>query len=605
MKAISRFFFGKDLWNSRFGMVAAFSFANMLWFVIDWCLGTTFRSMSIWLLWVNNILAALLLTLPYVLTRKVWVQLTVQALVDMLLVANLMYSRTYFTGIPPESYFLVSNLGDFTASVFDSLRWSDGVFAVLIAAEGIVAYRKRKIAPPRHLILRYASIVCIPAAVSAIGISAKGGFYKVYDKLVQACYTSSCGVPAYTVAGHIAYYNIENRRASDPSVKAAVDSWFSKHERLMPAYSLPDSIAPRQNLVIILLESFESWPLEKSIQGKEITPYLNSLLADSSTFYAPRVLTQVAAGRSIDGQLLLTAGLLPTVGSVYSTRYPGSTYLTLNKALKEKYGSTSSLFTVDQLITWNMGVISHAFGYDNIYDRSTWVTDEKVGRPGKLSDGSFFRQSVEKLGHGGYWPEGTPAMLTFVTYSGHNPFRLPENLKDPDFDISSSGLHDTLVRYATMAHYTDSQLHTLIEYLKSRSDWPQTMVLITGDHEGLAVEREAIRNSSEAAAALVDAGQFTPFIVLNAPVAGRYDGVMGQVDMYPTLLSMLGAESYRWQGVGQSVLAPDKIKAAISSMTNELVGDTTSVSPEKLRHWEEARRISDIIIRTDYLRTGE
>ena len=373
----------------------------------------------------------------------------------------------------------------------------------------------------------------------------------------------------------------------------------------MAPQPLPDSITPRKNLVIILLESFESWPLEKSIGGKEITPYLNSLLADSTTFFAPRVLTQVAAGRSIDGQLLLTAGLLPTIGSVYSTRYPGSTYLTLNKALKEKYGSSSSLFTVDQLITWNMGVISHAFGYDNIYDRSTWNNDEKVGRPGKLSDGSFFRQSAEKLGTGGYWPEGSPAMLTFVTYSGHNPFRLPENLKDPDFDLSASSLHDTLVRYATMAHYTDSQLHTLIDYLRSRSDWPETMVLITGDHEGLAKERDGIRKSSPEAAALVDAGQFTPFIVLNAPVGGRYDAVMGQVDMYPTILTMLGASGYAWQGVGESVLSHGKIEAAISSMTNELVGDTTDVTPEKLQNWNDARRISDIIIRTDYLKDGK
>lgn len=604
MKASLSFLFGKGLWNSRFGILAAFSFANMLWFVIDWCLGTTFRSMSIWLLWVNNVLAAFIITLPYVLTRKVWLQLTVQALVDMLLTANLMYSRTYFTGIPPESYFLVSNLGDFTASVFDSLRWSDAVFIVILAAEAFFAYRKKDITPSK-MALRYLSLTLIFATISAVGISAKGGFYKVYDKLVQACYTSSCGVPAYTVAGHIAYYNIENRRAADPAAKAAVDSWLDAHRRLMAPQPLPDSITPRKNLVIILLESFESWPLEKSIGGKEITPYLNSLLADSTTFFAPRVLTQVAAGRSIDGQLLLTAGMLPTIGSVYSTRYPGSTYLTLNKALKEKYGSASSLFTVDQLITWNMGVISHAFGYDNIYDRSTWNTDEKVGRPGKLSDGSFFRQSVEKLGTGDYWPEGSPAMLTFVTYSGHNPFRLPDNLKDPDFDLSASGLHDTLVRYATMAHYTDSQLHTLIDYLRSRSDWPETMVLITGDHEGLAKERDGIRKSSPEAAALVDAGQFTPFIVLNAPVGGRYDAVMGQVDMYPTLLAMLGANGYAWQGVGESVLSPGKIEAAISSMTNELVGDTTDVNPEKLQNWNDARRISDIIIRTDYLKDGK
>ncbi len=57
-----------------------------------------------------------------------------------------------------------------------------------------------------------------------------------------------------------------------------------------------------------------------------------------------------------------------------------------------------------------------------------------------LSDGSFMRQSVAKLKEGELWPVGEPRMLTFVTYSGHNPFRLPDNLKDPDFDVSGLGL---------------------------------------------------------------------------------------------------------------------------------------------------------------------
>lgn len=63
--------------------------------------------------------------------------------------------------------------------------------------------------------------------------------------------------------------------------------------------------------MIIVCESLESWPVEARIAGKEITPYINSLLADSATLYVPRLLTQVDAGRSIDFQLMLNTGLLP------------------------------------------------------------------------------------------------------------------------------------------------------------------------------------------------------------------------------------------------------------------------------------------------------
>lgn len=58
------------------------------------------------------------------------------ALLDFLLIANLMYFRTYYTAIPLNSYGLSGNLADFTGSVIDSLRWYDSLFplSTLIAA---------------------------------------------------------------------------------------------------------------------------------------------------------------------------------------------------------------------------------------------------------------------------------------------------------------------------------------------------------------------------------------------------------------------------------------------------------------------------------------
>lgn len=60
-----------------------------------------------------------------------------------------------------------------------------------------------------------------------------------------------------------------------------------------------------------MAESLESWVLNLTVENQEITPYLNKLLKEPSTLYAPHVLTQVNGGRSIDAQLLMLAGLLP------------------------------------------------------------------------------------------------------------------------------------------------------------------------------------------------------------------------------------------------------------------------------------------------------
>lgn len=582
--------------NSRFGVMLATTFLTLIWFVIDWCLATTFRSMSLWILWVNNILAALLLLLPYMLSRKIWIQIIWLLIADMFMLANIMYCRTYFTAIPAESYLLASNLSDFTASIWYSLRYQDLMFPAILIAGGIIAYRFPK-ESPKTLWPQYITLTALFAIVSGVGIAAGGGLYKAYDKLA---YGSKCGVPAYTIFGHLYFVKIDNEKARDQKMLGEISEWLALHEDLMPRQFLPDSITPRKNLIIILLESFESWPINKSVQGKEITPYINSLLADPTTLFAPKMLTQVDAGRSIDAQLLLTAGLLPPQETVYSTHYPSNTYPTLNKALKEKYHSRSMIMSVDNLNVWNFGEIAKAFGYDSILGKDTWKIDEKVGQAHKLSDGSFFRQAASLLDR--EWEYGKPAMITLVTYSGHHPFLLPDELADPEFDTESMNLYPTLKRYLRVVHYTDSKLKTIVEYIKSRPDSDDTMIVISGDHEGLATERKSIRDSSPLAAELVDSYPFTPFIVLNSPIAGNYDEVMGQIDMFPTILTLMGVSDYHWPGLGQNILAPDKIPAAISSMTKELVGDTIGIYGRKTDHFMNARRISDGIIRSDYLK---
>ncbi len=599
MRRILKFLFGRDLWASRFGVLAATSFLSLIWFVTDWCMYTTFRAMSDWLLWAVNIAAAFLLMLPFVLTRRVWVQGVWLAILDAFMISNIMYCRTYFTAIPADNYALAGNLGDFVASVVDSIRWPDAVFTVILAAGWILAVRtpRRNI---KRLLGRYVSLLGLAVAIAAGGMLSRGSFFSQYDKLVQSCYYSTCGVPTYTLAGHLAYSIHAEGRPSEAMQREAAE-WLRMHDdnvSSIPSHLLTDSI--RKNLVVIILESFESWPIGTSVGGVEITPYLDSLVSLPTTFYAPHMLTQVASGRSIDCQLLLNAGLLPPLGSVYSMKYPHSTYPTINKALREKYGTRSIIFTADKPITWNQAAIARAFGYDSLIDRRAWKMDEMIGNPAKLSDGSFMRQAVSRIkdASSGLWPEGKSAMLTFVTYSGHNPFIIPDKFNDRALSSKLTGMPKGIKHYIEAAHYTDSQLHILIDYLKSRPDYDKTIVVITGDHEGLASLRRDAMHSSKASR-LVSKEQFTPFIVLNAPVGGRYDEVFGQIDMYPTLLDMLGLNDYHWRGLGHSLLRVGAPRCAVSSMTGEVAGDTTGVDMNVLR---KARRISDVLIRADMLK---
>lgn len=592
----ARFLFG---WlRGRDGVMALATFLSLIWFVVDWCMSTTFRSMSDWMLYAVNITAALLLLAPWVLGRRVWLQAVFLALVDILLEANLMYCRTYFTAIPPDSYLLAGNMADFTSSITDSLRLADAGFPVILIVFTMWAYRSRSHAVS-HRTARWLSLTTLSASVATAGMLARGGFYRAYDTLIQDCYYFTCGVPTYTVAGHVAYHVIENCRNSRISDedRAELGEWFAEHAK---AATASDSIGRRRSLVLIICESLDSWPIGATVEGKPVTPFLNSLVADSTTFYAPKVLTQVCAGHSIDGQLMYTTGLLPTSGFVYSMKYPHNAYPSLNKILKADRGARSIMLTSDKLFTWNQGAVAEAFGYDSIISYGDWRRDELIDR--RLSDGSFFRQCVEKLSQGDIWPVGEPAMLTFITISGHNPFVLTDGLADPDFDASRINIPGSIARYINVTHYVDSQLRTIVDYLRCRADNKDILIVIVGDHEGLGLERQYARDYSAEGAALVGKDKFVPMIVLNAPVGGRYDGVMGQVDVFPTVLDMLGLQHSSWRGLGASVLGSDKIPAAYSLVPPELFGDTTGVDPAAVEHLRRAPSVSERIIVHDLLR---
>lgn len=44
------------------------------------------------------------------------------------------------------------------------------------------------------------------------------------------------------------------------------------------------------------------------------------------------------------------------------------------------------------------------------------------------------------------------------------------------------------------------------------------------------------------------------FIVANAGVKYTHEAVMGQIDIYPTLLDVMGCNEYAWKGLGYSIL---------------------------------------------------
>ena len=95
--AFFRFLFPESLWTRRFTVVWLCCLATVLAFDVLWCSQTTFRGLGMAGTWVNALTLSTLMALPVVLTRRIWPQITLMALVDLLL-------RTY--NVPDSTLFV-------------------------------------------------------------------------------------------------------------------------------------------------------------------------------------------------------------------------------------------------------------------------------------------------------------------------------------------------------------------------------------------------------------------------------------------------------------------------------------------------------------------
>ena len=543
----------QQLWDKTAIIFAVGIFLTFVAFDVIWCMDTTFASFSFFETYATKIIATLALAGVYALTRCRWAQIVVMALLDVLLVANLMYFRTYYSAIPASSYLEAGNLADFKASVTDSLRWADIVLPLITIATAVMAFRyKATKRQPLTAVLKWWAAPLAGFALLLTGVNlCKGGFHKSLRSVRQSAYLCSADAPIFSVFGCIWYDITDAAEPITPEKQAEIERWLASQPKHQPADSVTEK---RSNLLIVFAESLESWVLEKKVDGKEITPCLNRLLKEKSTLYAPNVLTQVKGGRSIDAQLMICSGLLPLMSGTYSSLYYDNTFYTLQKAMRGLKHSRSYLLTIDKVSTWNQGAVARSFGTDTIISYHDFKMTEAFGTHKRIGDASFFQQCREKIERGEVWKPGESVYMQFVTYSGHAPFKLPDHLRTITFPAS---IPEKAADYMTTAHYTDKAIGDFVAYLKTLPQYKETIVVIVGDHEGLASYRQKLVGNP-ACRGLVSDKQLTPFIVLNSPVGMRYDKFMGQIDIYPTLLNLMQLDAYRWHGLGQSILDPRK-----------------------------------------------
>lgn len=516
---------------------------------------------------------ALLLLSPYWLLRRrwrwlVWIPLT---LLTVWCLMQVCYCRAYDDLMPWQSLTLTQNVNStLAATTLSLLRWQDLLILVpylLLVAVCLLGRRTREDGERlKPFLLSLAGCLLLSLA----GYLVKGENYekRFLHNFSNRGYFAQNGMIPYGVFSlYQALFN--NHKVTDEE-RAMVDRFLAED---CPNYTdNPYSADGRCNLVLIIVESLHTWPIGMQVDGREVTPVMNSLVAGDSVIYAPHVLFQTSHGHSSDAHFIYNTGLLPLRDGVVAVHHGDGPYPTLAAALPG-YDCREIICTPG--VNWNQNVTARTYGFDTLYTREHLAAALK--RQGNIDDAAL----IDFVG--GLLPSlHQPFFLEMVTMTMHAPYtdgKLP-----PSWITASDTLNAEARGYLNCVHLTDSCIGVFINDLQRHGLAGNTVLAIVSDHTQLY--RNRVMGISDYDAVPDDWG--IPLIIAGCDTTLRYDAVIGQVDVYPTLLDVMGANAYPWKGLGHSILRYP-VAGAIQPRNMSVIGDSTALTPQQRKAWDISR----------------
>ena len=516
---------------------------------------------------------ALLLLAPYWLLRRrwrwlVWIPLT---LFTVWCLMQVCYCRAYDDLMPWQSLTLTQNVNStLAATTLSLLQWRDLLILVpylLLVAVCLLGRRTREDGERiKPFLLSLAGCLLLSLA----GYLVKGENYEkrfLHNFSNRGYFAQNGMIPYGAFSLYQALFN--NHKVTDEE-RAMVDRFLAED---CPNYTdNPYSADGRRNLVLIIVESLHTWPIGMQVDGREVTPVMNSLVASDSVVYAPHVLFQTSHGHSSDAHFIYNTGLLPLRDGVVAVHHGDGPYPTLAAALPG-YDCREIICTPG--VNWNQNVTARTYGFDTLYTREHLAAALK--RQGNIDDAALIDFA------GGLLPSlHQPFFLEMVTMTMHAPYtdgKLP-----PSWITASDTLNAEARGYLNCVHLTDSCIGVFINDLHRHGLAGNTVLAIVSDHTQLY--RNRVMGISDYDAVPDDWG--IPLIIAGCDTTLRYDAVIGQVDVYPTLLDVMGANAYPWKGLGHSILRYP-VAGAIQPRNMSVIGDSTALTPQQREAWDISR----------------
>lgn len=339
-----------------------------------------------------------------------------------------------------------------------------------------------------------------------------------------------------------------------------------------------------KNIVFVHMESMQSFLMNLSFNGKDVTPNLKKLAKEGMHF--TNFYPQVSTGTSSDTEFTLLTGLMPASSGTVFVSYYDRNYFTIPKYLVSRGYETFSMHG-NLSSMWNRNKAHPSLGYNSMYFGDVFdYTDKDVINLG-INDSLFFKEAIPMLEN--IEKNNTNYMGTVITLSNHSPFKLASMHSNLDltshYEVTNdSGITQELEKdylsstsvgeYIKSANYADNALGDFISYIKNSNYFNNTVFVFYGDHDAklsrneinylynLNPETGGVYKKGDKNYVLYDyyeheLNKKTPLIIwsknkeLQSIFKGEVTYTMGMYNVAATILNMYGI--YNKYNVGEDI----------------------------------------------------
>lgn len=484
---------------------------------------------------------------------------------------NLVFYRSFTDFITIPQLFQGSNMGDLGGSILTLVKPYD---ILLLADVAIIWYLSRK--KQDTLTVNYPKSGKVFALAMSLMLLA-GNFFlaemerpQLFTRAFDREYlVKNIGLFNYHIYDLAVHSKVKTQRVfADgnelPEIKDYIDTEVQSNEK-----SKMFGVAKDRNIIFISAESVQNFVINSKVNGEVITPFLNSLVHDEDTYYFNNFYHQTKQGKTSDSEFLMENSLYPLPrGAVFFT-HGQNEYHALPEIFNQE-GYYTSVFHANNKSFWNRDQMYDSLGYDHFYGEEAYEVTNENSIGWGLKDKAFFEQSIKYLE-----AIKQPFYTKFITLTNHFPFDLSEEEKSIEPYHSNSS---TLNNYFPTVRYTDEAIEQFFQQLKDAGLYKNSIIVIMGDHYGIS------ENHNKAMSQYLGKEEITPYdhiqlqrvpFFIHIPGSGNgkvMSEVAGQIDIKPTLLSLLGVKAENDIHFGNRLFIDDR-KGYIALRNGDYISD--------------------------------